>query len=371
MSRVSLYFFVILVLLLVDISTNNKNYLFVKHLYANENTEMQNAIPCPSVNFIEFIENYSEKIESQKSFTRYPLQHREIMLDHAPEPIWNTKRESVEQVVFPIIPDKSKRNAEKSKLNYDKIETNFAQVTYVIDDGESINRGGKTFHITGWNSQTRYFFRKDAFCWYLTEIDDLRIPPQNEGQHLVVPNANRAKSCLDQGKRLEQKVTNNHEGEAAKNSAQYFDRALYAYICAARSGSSEGALLAARLGNSQQSRTLSKDYSKQLLLQASNELAEAATSLGLFYCDVDSEESCENPDKGVEFFLKGEKMGDAIAYNFLGVGYERGTFGKIDIPRALACYQQGANKDELAKYNFDRLSKKYPNTAATECYQSK
>lgn len=291
--------------------------------------------PCPAQDFKSFLKVFSEKEEVQGAFTGFPLKVQKFNFDISPEPLPKFQVLDRVQVKFPIIPTNSERISKSFNLDIKWIKPKNAEA--ILSQGV-IN-----------NYIESYLFEKKN-CWRLVLIKDLRLPPS---EPIVSKNPSRAKACLSRARALER--------YAKKGKLLYpgevFDRALYAYLCAARAGSSEAAMRAAQLGKSGQSQDLPDDYVKELFLQASNDMPEAAIALAGLYCGP-AFVKCRDIESAVFWLERAVAGGSKRAANILGALYEEGQRGKVDLNKARACYEIAAMGGlQIGQVNFDRVTK--------------
>lgn len=315
---------------------------------AQQKPASRSAAPsCPSQKFSDFLKAFAESEKLQRAFTSTSLQQKVLFLDNGPEPVF--KKSSTEGINFPIIPPESARTAGALTLSVDYAKGGNAVVNLMRNE---------------WDTQASYTFQNKNGCWQLVERVDLSVPGTNGP---VSAHPARAAACLKRGNDLEQGVAvPANKSMTGLLSPQEHDRALYAYLCAARAGSAEGAYLAAALGNSGQSRFLPRDYTIELYLQASEKNADAALILANLYCGDDK--TCQDTEKAQAMMIKAAKMGSNDAFNLLGVKYERGEFGAKDIERAMACYQLGAKANPMAKASLQQLLDKGHQLTGKKCF---
>jgi len=115
-----------------------------------------NQIACPSRDFSEFIEAFSESNEMQMTFTRYPLQQLRLDLSAKPEPKPVVRELRRDQVSFPVIPNKAERKKKSLVLRIDENKSTHVKLTLVKPDTDY---------------QVEYFFGLNS-CWRLERIED-------------------------------------------------------------------------------------------------------------------------------------------------------------------------------------------------------
>jgi hypothetical protein len=69
------------------------------------------SVACPSREFAAFLETFSERADVQKAFVQQPLKLA-ITVAGDPEPEMETRNVSGDQIKFPLIPDRVKREAD-------------------------------------------------------------------------------------------------------------------------------------------------------------------------------------------------------------------------------------------------------------------
>lgn len=111
---------------------------------------------CPSTNFRSFFDAFSERIEIQKVFTRYPLTTMHLNLEATPEPKPVYRSLSKTQIKFPVMPGAAERHSKSLMFRIDRLTPYRAKVTLIKSD-------------TGY--QVSYFFTR-ASCWNLYRIED-------------------------------------------------------------------------------------------------------------------------------------------------------------------------------------------------------
>ena len=117
---------------------------------------VKNRPACPSQDFPEFLKVFSENVDIQKAFTKYPLKKQQLDLDADPEPEPVLRNLQRGQISFPVIPGESERKLKSLTLRIEKVEPKKAKLSLVKAD-------------TDWH--VLYFFSKNA-CWNLERIED-------------------------------------------------------------------------------------------------------------------------------------------------------------------------------------------------------
>ncbi len=106
-----------------------------------------------------FLEAFSESNEVQKAFTRSPLVKQQVDAAADPEPKPFVRSLERHQVTFPVLPNKTEREARSLVLRVDQLDSREAKLRLFKDDT---------------SYQVRYFFRKGA-CWELERIEDTSL----------------------------------------------------------------------------------------------------------------------------------------------------------------------------------------------------
>jgi hypothetical protein len=188
----------------------------------------------------------------------------------------------------------------------------------------------------------KYAFTKRNGCWMLEAIFKEFVPPP---RLLPAQSQEKGRSCL--------RTANRFKVMAAR--AEDYDRALYAYLCAAQNGSTQGAILAAQLGTSGQSRRLPNDYVEKLFMQAANQ-GDPSAMMAIAEMKCGELPVCASQSESYMYLSKAILAGKHDAINLLGVWVERGSIGKPDPSRALACYRLAAERgSKVGAENLRRL----------------
>src|SRR5690606_38109614 len=103
---------------------------------------------CSHRSFPEFLNHFSTDVSFQRQAVAYPLVKMQI-IDAEPEPLPHTTRISQEEVVFPVMPDKSKRDADGLMLETESVRATDAKVLLYKPDTDY---------------QVIYLFERAA-CW--------------------------------------------------------------------------------------------------------------------------------------------------------------------------------------------------------------
>jgi len=111
---------------------------------------------CPSQDFLEFMEAFSESTEVQRAFTRFPLERQHLEVSAEPEPRPLVRKLGRDQVELPVLPNKDERKAKSLGLRVEKLASTQAQV--VLEKSDTDYR-------------VSYFFSRAA-CWELERIED-------------------------------------------------------------------------------------------------------------------------------------------------------------------------------------------------------
>ncbi|ALR07574.1 hypothetical protein XFHB_12770 [Xylella fastidiosa] len=110
------------------------------------------TVSCPGENFKAFSKKFSNDVNIQRAFTKYPLRIKELDLSAAPEVKKVVKHLRSDQVHFPVFPLQEERQRKSIEMNDDP---NLTMMLY---------QSGKDDVMV-------YAFVKDD-CWYLSSIDN-------------------------------------------------------------------------------------------------------------------------------------------------------------------------------------------------------
>ncbi|MDC6407757.1 hypothetical protein LOD50_02395 [Xylella fastidiosa subsp. multiplex] len=106
------------------------------------------TVSCPGEDFTTFFKKFSNDVNIQRAFTKYPLRIKELDLSAAPEVKKVVKHLRSDQVHFPVFPLKAERERKSIEMHDEKI----------------LYQPGKDYLMA-------YEFVKDD-CWYLSSIDN-------------------------------------------------------------------------------------------------------------------------------------------------------------------------------------------------------
>ena len=123
---------------------------------ASQPNQQANQIACPSRDFSEFIQAFSENTEIQVAFTQYPLLEQRLDINAEPEPKPVVRKLRRDQVSFPVFPNEAERRKQSLVLRIDEKKSNHVKLTLVKADTDY---------------QVNYFFSRDS-CWRLKRIED-------------------------------------------------------------------------------------------------------------------------------------------------------------------------------------------------------
>ena len=123
---------------------------------ASQPTQQAGQVACPSRDFSEFIQAFSENKAMQVAFTQYPLLEQRLDIDAEPEPKPVVRKLRRDQVSFPVFPNEAERRKQSLVLRIDEKKSNHVKLTLVKADTDY---------------QVNYFFSRDS-CWRLKRIED-------------------------------------------------------------------------------------------------------------------------------------------------------------------------------------------------------
>lgn len=111
---------------------------------------------CPSREFSAFLSMFSESVDIQRDFTRYPLERQHLDLGTSPEPKPVVRSLQRNQVSFPVIPGAAERKLKSLSLRVENVDYGAVKLLLVKADTDY---------------QVVYLFRRDS-CWSLYRIED-------------------------------------------------------------------------------------------------------------------------------------------------------------------------------------------------------
>jgi hypothetical protein len=114
---------------------------------------------CPTENFIDFLNIFSENKLMQEKFTRLPLKNSYIKNDAGSEPIEIKEFLNFSQIKFPVIKPISYRKAHGWQIKIKSLNESKVIVFLGAPDTDFV---------------VNYFFEKFS-CWYLVEMVDLSL----------------------------------------------------------------------------------------------------------------------------------------------------------------------------------------------------
>ncbi len=115
------------------------------------------SLACPSQDFAEFFEVFSERIDLQQAFTVWPLKYSAIDVEAEPAPAPVHSLISFQNAKFPLVPGKTERKEYSMNLmEINKISPNHVEVQLGKDDTDFL---------------VSYFFTLDS-CWKMYRIED-------------------------------------------------------------------------------------------------------------------------------------------------------------------------------------------------------
>lgn len=172
---------------------------------------------------------------------------------------------------------------------------------------------------------------------------------EDDAKH--APDKAKLKECLANAKKFEHmKSESEEEMWANLQKSQDF------YLCAEREGDTYAGMKAAGFSDAGVAKVLDKKEIVRLYTNAANaDNADAAIMLSKVYCG-DAPAVCREPAEAKKWLIKSAALGNSNGMNSLGIFYERGYEGKIDLNKAFACYKLAAEQGStLATDNLDAL----------------
>lgn len=111
---------------------------------------------CPSKNFADFLNAFTESVEIQKAFTKFPLKIQMLDLDSEPDPMPVIRFLNKRKISFPVIPSALIMKSES--LSVKVYDINKRLVTVMLSKSDT-------------DYKVYYSFRK-IYCWELYYIED-------------------------------------------------------------------------------------------------------------------------------------------------------------------------------------------------------
>ena len=138
--------------------------LLAQHVYALDPSGQSDSrevssdlqISCPAADFPAFVRAFSNDVNVQRAFTKYPLKKQWLDPDPGPEPREVIQDLDRHQIQFPILPLPEERVNYSLEIRIDSVTADSAKITLVEPDTDY---------------QVSYFFKKNS-CWTLTRIED-------------------------------------------------------------------------------------------------------------------------------------------------------------------------------------------------------
>jgi hypothetical protein len=292
------------------------------------------TVQCPSDNFTDFVKAFSTRPEVQQAFIASPLVEQTVIATASKPRVVERKSQAFDlQSLAMLAPD----NIAKSGLSMQVQLPNYVIVR--DDNGEVL----------------KIFTFKHNDCWLLTRAEDWSLE--------TVLDVQSPKSKTSPGERaLKRGALYNQLGSdtESSSSSQLYISALNSYLHGADQGSAEAAFAAAGISLSGQAPRLENARILQLLELAAKSVPEAGIALADFYCDEGNYEetrACVSPEKSLGALVNSAQLGSADARVQLGGAYETGAIVPVDLPRAMACYQEADRKgNEAGARGVERLS---------------
>lgn len=295
---------------------------------------------CSRSNFNDFLSGFLNDPKSRLIKLDKSIKIHDLVLQNADQPALFRQKIITRENAIPLV-------------NEIVMARSDARVSYVYE------KSAKVVFLSSENLEIKkslLFYKKDS-CWLLTSMFNEVIPVPSV---LSIKSDHKATSCFKAALKYE-------EMGSRSQGPNFYDRALYAYLCAAQNDSAKAALQAARLATSGQSRALPNQFVEKLFLQAADQgLVEAMVALAEMRCgDL---RVCDDPVGSYELLSRAMLSGDRDAMNLFGVWLERGKLGKSDRALSLSCYKLAAERgSKLGATNYSRLSQELGNIDLAQC----
>lgn len=298
--------------------------------FASSSSDLQ----CPSDNFAGFVKVFSSEPEVQKSFTTSPVQELQVTADGEKPKVVERSLKTLDPAGLKVLVPE---NAAESKLT---IQIKLPNKLIVRD------QAGEFLKI---------FIFKHGDCWSLHRVEDWSLE--------AVMDAVARTEKLSPGERELKKgaMFDRLVNLASPESGVYlYAAALDSYLAGAQQGSAQAAYAAAGISLSGQAPRLENAKILDLLITAFNSIPDAGLTLADFYCDegeYDDRRVCINPQKSIATLENAARRGSTNALLLLGEVYEVGNVVPVDLPRAMACYQEAKKSGlESGTRAVDRLA---------------
>lgn len=142
---------------------------YVQHIYALDSTEQPvsrksfsaSDVSCPAADFLVFIRAFSNDINVQKAFTKYPLKLRTVTDPaHSPKPEYLTRVVRKKQIHFPVLLNEIELKTYGLVTNVERV----SQKSFSVIESSAGDRSLGHY--------VEYKFKLKSGCWLLEEIVD-------------------------------------------------------------------------------------------------------------------------------------------------------------------------------------------------------
>ncbi|AZD32625.1 SEL1-like repeat protein [Pseudomonas chlororaphis] len=283
------------------------------------------AAQCPSDDFAGFVKELSTKPDMQQAFIISPVIEQAVVATGAKPRVVQKKLKVLDPQSLAML---SEDYIDKSELS---LKVQLPNQVLVRD------QKGEVLKI--------FTFKKNG-CWALARVEDWSVERVLDSQDAEL-KTNPGVRALNRGELYNQLGI---ETESS-SSPQLYASALDSYLAGAEQGSAEAAFAAAAISLSGQAPRLENTKILDLLVFASKTLPEAGLALADFYCDEGNYEEtrpCVHPEKSMSALMQSARSGFPAALIQLGAAYETGSVAPIDLPHAMACYQEANKKGHEA-----------------------
>ncbi|POA28005.1 hypothetical protein C1884_25125 [Pseudomonas sp. GW460-R15] len=279
---------------------------------------------CPSEDLPTFVKAFSVSPELQKTYTATPVTEQLPAYDEKSYPV------VIRRKLFDLKPD----------------------ALALLDPQAQAKAGLKTFwvdevtlavHDELGNVLQAFVFEKNT-CWNLMKIEQWSV----EG--LLNEHVPANETPLEREVRKASIYERYGSREEFPLTQYFFVLAQQIDLHAAEQGSVAGATRAIALSYSEMSPEMEPALIEKLLLTHADNDELATMLLASFYCDRGDPSysgPCQDLPKAKETLVRGvRKLDSAQLYALLGSHYTGDTWGKPDMPRGLACYQEAATRQD-------------------------
>lgn len=279
---------------------------------------------CPSGDLPSFVQAFASSPELQKTYTRSPLIEQ--------RPAYGDQGYGV--TTLHKVPAAS---AASLALLDPKVQAKAGLQTFWIDKRSLVVHDSL-------GDVLQVFVFQQLPCWTLVRVEQWSL------QGLLDERAPANETPLQRELRKADLFEGYGAVELYPLTTYFFELAQRIDLHAADNGSAAGATRAVILGYSGMSPEVEPARIESLLSTYAESDVEAKLLLADFYCfrgNQVSERKCQAPRQAEDTVTQAARQFDTgMAYATLGYGYSEGLWGTTDLPRALSCFKEAADRHE-------------------------